>query len=738
MHPSTRERGRSPSCEGGAPAVEVRSWADELERLLSLATSRGAQAAIDAAAELVRAHPAATDAHLVAGRVQAHVGRNELAVESFSGATRLALAGTLGLSHPITPFLIRAQLALEPGRTPCGRRTAENFERNLEAFREVDPETAARLATVSEDAGVRVIDLWGTLTIANRVTGAVAVAAEAFAATVRDVLKQPRSVAVFGVGSGQEVVDVVRNTGRRFMGETRAHYLFEKDLAKLRLLFELADLAGAIRERRLMIFAGDGWAASARRAFRTRRLSVPTLAAGDAVEYQRGYEEAVAFALPTVEERSRVDAYYASEEFAGRLRAVARGETQPRVLFLTCRWTTVLQHMCASFRRGFEKLGCETQVLIEESDVERLTLGAYIEALDRMRPDIVFSVSHGRPSYAFLPRQLLCVAFMMDKCGAILERDRVDDRVAPHDVFLCNSRGLREFVIEKRVPPDQTAILVAPSDPEIYHPLDPDDPTAVRLGADVAFMKHIDFGDADSALRSLEEGTIVAPRTPYERFASSIVLEIHRRVMEDRTRQWFDLDFWNAARELIDPGVDPAWRERLRATLIVYKITVFAASYRQHFLEPFAGADIDLRLYGNGWRDHPILGRFAGGTLAPGRELNAAYGGSRILLHVHNELTMHQRLIEGALAGGFFLVNRLDPERDFERASDYFEDGREIVFFDSPADLLEKCRHYLDHDDERREIADRMRRRALECYTVEPIAAEALRLVRDRLSTVTE
>ena len=74
---------------------------------------------------------------------------------------------------------------------------------------------------------------------------------------------------------------------------------------------------------------------------------------------------------------------------------------------------------------------------------------------------------------------------------------------------------------------------------------------------------------------------------------------------------------------------------------------------------------------------------------------------------------MSLRVLDIMGAGGFLLA---DSQAEL---LEYFEDGKDFAAYKNEEDLIEKAAYYLEHDDERREIAANGRRKVLENFTYE-------------------
>ena len=87
-----------------------------------------------------------------------------------------------------------------------------------------------------------------------------------------------------------------------------------------------------------------------------------------------------------------------------------------------------------------------------------------------------------------------------------------------------------------------------------------------------------------------------------------------------------------------------------------FSAEVYTACRRRYYLEGLLDQEVSLRLYGRGWSQDKMFGKYAGGLIQRDTALNGVYNFTRINLHMQPYISMHQRVVECALAGGFMMM----------------------------------------------------------------------------------
>jgi spore maturation protein CgeB len=171
------------------------------------------------------------------------------------------------------------------------------------------------------------------------------------------------------------------------------------------------------------------------------------------------------------------------------------------------------------------------------------------------------------------------------------------------------------------------------------------------------------------------------------------------------------------------------------AVPVEFDVTFVGQAYgdRPAYIEHLVKGGIDVRVWGHGWRIDPKwppaaespLWRLAEGLRGDPLEDEAMiqmYSRSKINLGFSTcgekgaagaERVVQVRLrdFEVPMAGGFYMIEEMEELREF------FEPGKEIVFYRSAEELAEKIRYYLAHDEERERIRAAGHRRALNEHT---------------------
>lgn len=123
--------------------------------------------------------------------------------------------------------------------------------------------------------------------------------------------------------------------------------------------------------------------------------------------------------------------------------------------------------------------------------------------------------------------------------------------------------------------------------------------------------------------------------------------------------------------------------------------------FRSEIIDAIMGADINIDIFGNYWEGYENWH----GYLTNFHDMISVFDASKICLNISNPWhhgTMPQ------IKGRHFEIPQIGrlqictPADDLES---YFDDGEEIVIARNTAELIDKLRYYLEHDDEREAIA---------------------------------
>jgi hypothetical protein len=141
--------------------------------------------------------------------------------------------------------------------------------------------------------------------------------------------------------------------------------------------------------------------------------------------------------------------------------------------------------------------------------------------------------------------------------------------------------------------------------------------------------------------------------------AAKLLWDFHDRLIGDFQQGGCTHAEWQL-KELLDEsiaqtGIEPS-PTKVRDILWLFNHQINNAIFRHQALKWVADLGVNLKLYGNNWEKHPTLGRFACGPADTLRDVPKICAASKVNLQIIPHGTVHQRLLEGLVAGGFYLL----------------------------------------------------------------------------------
>lgn len=478
--------------------------------------------------------------------------------------------------------------------------------------------------------------------------------------TERHLAENPdpsRSLALAGVGDGWALSRLAGEPADP-LGRRRAVLVIEPDVEVFRAAMMLHEWhAGPLVEGRFILCVGRAWRERLLGALGPdTRVPPPGQAirqCADPAPIRDALREAVGVLSAAVEQRrrelARVYAPITPGVIADRLREPAGA----RVMLLTTRYSTVLQHSTRDFAEGFARLGCEVRVVIEDQPWEQHLIASLLgEALD-FRPDLVLQIDHHRhETPGVIPTQVPFVCIIQDNLPNLLTRDAAA-KMGPTD-FVAGS-WVRRYVLEHAYPVRRTfeipRLARAPEAPAAH----------LGGGVDLLYVSNHSATPeraAEQALASIDPGWARAREIVRAVSDDLIALYDAGGCVEDST----ELDRFVVER-CRARALDPPGPEALLAIGDTLGVTVNNALYRRQGLRWARQAaetlGLTLRIHGRGWEDHPEFAPFAGGVIEYRAELPGATARARACLVLEPYFpTQHQRALDTWLAGGLPLIRR--------------------------------------------------------------------------------
>lgn len=460
---------------------------------------------------------------------------------------------------------------------------------------------------------------------------------------------------------------VYDGTSRMFLGFTPRIYVLEPEVATFGAMLHALESVDRLVDERVEVLVGPDCVeamghlleADSNRLLPDYVMSPPGIDDGcrercvACLRELGGRREQAAFATS-----ERVRQYYAGLREDHWLRRY--GETPSpslRVLGVTSRFTTVLQHSMRDVKAAFEEQGHEFRLLIEENDHDLLPPIRTAEAIDEFKPDLMFYIDHLRREYPrIIPPGVPMVCWIQDQLPNLttVEAGR---SIGPLDFYIVPA--YRDFVQEYGYPARQGMLWSMATNPRVY--------SNERLSEAELAPYRCDF--------SFVSNQSQLPRRFHEEFVArhaaatgvgSLAEWLYRAAEDEVHRQPEMAGGRRAMAVLADARsalglgtIQPDTEDKLcRFYYQPLRELMFRQSTLEWVAEYCDRTGRTLHLYGNGWERHPRLGQYARGVAANGQQLRAIYQATRISLQCTSYGAVHQRLLDGLAAGGFFLIRR--------------------------------------------------------------------------------
>ena len=475
------------------------------------------------------------------------------------------------------------------------------------------------------------------------------------------------------------------------------------------LLLQLLDLGDLLKIGRIVFYDGKEQLES---SLLENRVEFPTMVVGNlSDEVSQTLNKSYWKCQQKYEEHCREALEYYKENGEVILNHIKQGK--PKILFMTSRFTTALQYHIRDCMQAAEKLGCETELIIERNNLERVTIQRIIKILALFKPDIVFEIDYFRVGIDAI-ENLIWVTWVQDKLPQSTGNQELIMKLGNRDIvvspFFSDLQG-KHWNMNYGM-----KVLKMPlsANQDIYKKRELSQKEREQYTCDICYVANA--SDYRQMVKRFKESL---PEFMYEDY--QIVMDVYFQLMENEV-------FFHGYEENLEilktimGELKIVWPEYLVSDLAEKTaIWISYSRYKSLVVEWLLEAGYtDIKLYGKEWGNDEKFKPYAMGVIENGEKLSKALQASKIVLGVHPVFSLSARVIEGIASGAFCLVNDI-AGADIANAREYFAEGTELIYYYGKQDFIEKVGYYLNHEEQREKIIEAGQHKIAQALTYEVI-----------------
>ena len=453
-------------------------------------------------------------------------------------------------------------------------------------------------------------------------------------------------------------------------GSTQSIIVIEPDLDVLinaLMIHDLSIAEGPIAQQRFSWYIGDQW----HEEFHRDYIKDPWLASPDLVIRHGAMSAARAATIKATlaavasrdEDWSKDAKAYYEQLTISEISAVLQDSAQerprrPRVLLPSARFTTVLHGSYSDAAQAFESLGFDVQLLCEPQDSMRMSRGVLQRALATFKPDLVLIIDHLRHEYDdTFPPNLPVASWTQDHLENLTNRE-AGHSVGKLDFILTTMK--QWYANEFSYPASQCIPL-----PKLTRSREARtrmDSVSTRYPShDLVYVSNAS-GDPDTLLQNTVN--TLRNRAGVSPSVTDIAQLCGRELIDSYRNEQAHPHFWHIGRMLdhIAASAGHTWSSIDERSMVIQALnhplnnTLFRQQALRWVARVARSHSLDFALYGMNWDKNHEFAEFAHGPISYGDDLDEMTRAARINLQIVPSYCLHQRMLDGLAAGGFFLV----------------------------------------------------------------------------------